>query len=224
VVFLDEASLPREETMALKVIHYPLDHPYVSSVILSNKLLDAAKTNRALQVLQSAPSSSDYQALAKGCIFGDSKDISFKNLAIIDALCDSFKQCSKYTIAGKNIQENNNNNSETSKSMFHLRDFVYFLRYLHKYSHIGAGAGNFELTPQALLRGLQRNFNGIPANDFHDLVHLFFNNINEALEKVHYGKWDIPQSLYTTTSIELIKESLTDNLGNTFLCCESDQN
>jgi hypothetical protein len=48
-----------------QVLHYHFDHPKVSSVVLSNNILDAAKTNRTLQLLQSAISQSDLQALAK---------------------------------------------------------------------------------------------------------------------------------------------------------------
>jgi hypothetical protein len=70
VVLLDEAGLPSEEEAPLKVIHYQLDHPQVSSIILSNKLLDAAKTNRTVLLLQSKPSHEDLEALALGCVLG----------------------------------------------------------------------------------------------------------------------------------------------------------
>jgi hypothetical protein len=79
VVFLDEAGLPQEDKMPLKVLHYHLDHPVVSSVILSNVTLDAAKTNRALQLLQSAPSPNDLHVLAKGCLFGSNDQIGLEN-------------------------------------------------------------------------------------------------------------------------------------------------
>ena len=59
IVYLDEASLPKEKRSALKVTHYYLDRsfgsdrPHVGTVMLTNLTLDAAKTNRAVQVLQS---------------------------------------------------------------------------------------------------------------------------------------------------------------------------
>jgi E3 ubiquitin-protein ligase RNF213 len=48
-IFLDEAGLSDKKQEALKVIHYYLDHPEISTVIVSNEMLDAAKTNRCLQ-------------------------------------------------------------------------------------------------------------------------------------------------------------------------------
>ena len=174
-------------------------------------MLDAAKTNRALQLLQSEPSSNDFIALATGCIFGETNVISPKNNAIIGALCESYKQCSRFTTT----LSKKKNDEESSRSMFHLRDFVYFLRYIRKHSRIG-GSANFELTPQVLLRGLQRNFNGIMKEEFQSLVFLFFKNINNALDRLGLTDWEIPNSLYTTTSIDLLKESLSDNLGKYF--------
>ncbi len=50
---LPTPGLPREEEASLKVIHDYLDHPQVPSIILSNNVLDAAKTNRALVLLHS---------------------------------------------------------------------------------------------------------------------------------------------------------------------------
>jgi hypothetical protein len=50
----------------MKIIHYYLDHPKMPSVILSNQTLDAAKTNRAIQIFQSDPSEEDLVTLADG--------------------------------------------------------------------------------------------------------------------------------------------------------------
>ncbi len=130
VVLLDEAGLPKEDEHSLKVIHYHLDHPHVSTVILSNEVLDAAKTNRALLLLQSGPSTSDLQELSKGCIFGTAL-VSPRNSCILAALCQSFKEVNKYT-------------SRTKENMFHLRDFVYLLRYLRKACAIGTNDANCE--------------------------------------------------------------------------------
>ena len=45
-VFLDEAGLPDERRESLKILHYFLDNPEVATVIISNRQLDAAKSNR----------------------------------------------------------------------------------------------------------------------------------------------------------------------------------
>lgn len=52
VVFLDEAGLPEEQQDSLKVLHYYLDKPVVSFVAISNHILDAAKSNRAINVFR----------------------------------------------------------------------------------------------------------------------------------------------------------------------------
>eukprot|EP01114_Cavostelium_apophysatum_P014001 TRINITY_DN3512_c0_g1_i9.p1 TRINITY_DN3512_c0_g1~~TRINITY_DN3512_c0_g1_i9.p1 ORF type:complete len:5234 (+),score=1501.00 TRINITY_DN3512_c0_g1_i9:231-15932(+) len=203
VVFLDEAGLPSEEKMPLKVLHFHLDHPKVASVILSNKTLDAAKTNRALQLFQSSPSHADLTTLAIGCIFGNSSRSkpSEKNRAVIEGLCKAFEKSNDYSV-------------NTRKEMFHLRDFVYLLRYLRK--HCTVGADNFEITPEKLIRGLQRNFNGIREDDFKSLVSMFFDAINESLD--HFGQPDHnhikfnENALSSFSSLDLIRESLEDRL------------
>jgi len=68
-VLLDEVGLPDEIQSPLKILHYKLDHPKVASVLLSNKILDEAKTNRALMLLQSEPPTKDLHTLAEGCIY-----------------------------------------------------------------------------------------------------------------------------------------------------------
>ena len=73
VVLLDEAGLPDERKALLKVLHYMLDHPRVSSVILSNNVLDAAKSNRAVILMQSTPSEEDLNCLAETCIYENDK-------------------------------------------------------------------------------------------------------------------------------------------------------
>ena len=52
-VFLDEGSLPVEREHALKATHLPLDRRRVGCVIMSNHRLDAAKTNRGIEVYRS---------------------------------------------------------------------------------------------------------------------------------------------------------------------------
>lgn len=49
-VMIDEAGLPPEEKHPLKVLHYYTDKPVVSSVIITNSILDAAKTNRTVRL------------------------------------------------------------------------------------------------------------------------------------------------------------------------------
>ena len=57
----------------LKVLHYMLDYPRMSSVILSNNVLNAAKSNRAVILMQSTPSKEDLNCLAETCIYKNDK-------------------------------------------------------------------------------------------------------------------------------------------------------
>ena len=170
VVLLDEAGLPPEETASLKVLHYLLDHPKVGSVILSNVVLDAAKTNRAVLVKQSTPSSEDLLALANGCIFSDKVTDERRELAL-KALCIAYQQANVYAPV---------------KDMFHLRDFVYFLRYIGRNQRqMGQG-----ICPDVLVRSLQRNFGGLEPASFYKLVTMFFSVLQGNLRVYNDRQWE----------------------------------
>lgn len=51
-VLLDETSLPEDQNLLLKETHDHLDHPRVSSVILSNAIMDVPNTNRVALLVQ----------------------------------------------------------------------------------------------------------------------------------------------------------------------------
>ncbi|CAF4736493.1 unnamed protein product, partial [Rotaria sp. Silwood2] len=68
VVFLDEASLPDEKKMILKVLHPYLDDCKVAFVAVANKAFDAANANRMICIYRSLPSKEDQKILAYGCL------------------------------------------------------------------------------------------------------------------------------------------------------------
>jgi len=197
-VLLDEAGLPSEETMPLKVIHYMMDHPQVATVILTNKLLDAAKTNRALQVVQSEPSNDDLRALTRGCLYPHGTPLTDVQRAIVEGLCKAFTDIKSERVFAKSNGE----------QMFHLRDFIYFLRYLRKHSQ-SVDDRDFELSGDVLLRALQRNFNGIAAESFEKLVQLFFASIDE---QHHAPNLQLPTHLPIVSNLAPLRESLADRL------------
>jgi hypothetical protein len=51
---------------SLKALHYPLDHPEVSFVCISNHRLDDAKMNRMVALFRDKPTISDLITLAMG--------------------------------------------------------------------------------------------------------------------------------------------------------------
>jgi len=183
VVFFDEGGLPREEEAALKVIHEPLDHPKVSCVILTNTALDAAKSNRTLILPhQSVYAHYSYKQdgqknrgddkerirrlsqLIMGVLYNRGQAQGTLQYKITEGLAQSFISANEYS-------------HSTKKNLFNQRDFVYFLRSLKKRC-AREGGNNLNITSEALLGALRRNFSGIPHEDFVGLARMFLRNLD----------------------------------------------
>ena len=94
VVFLDEASLPNEKKMVLKVLHPYLDEHRVAAVVISNVPLDAANANRLIEVHRGLASDEDLEVLAKGCL-GVENDVVSDDMdmaKIVTGLCQGYKK------------------------------------------------------------------------------------------------------------------------------------
>jgi hypothetical protein len=111
---------------------------------------------------------------------------------IIEALCDAYLQSNQFT-------------ENTLHHLFHLRDFVYLMRYLCKKWFSDE---LFTPNPSGLLRGLQRNFNGIHHESFGKLVNVFFKEVNKKLIEHSYPEWELPGNLDTDSFVELIEDRL----------------
>ncbi len=133
VVFMDEAGLPEERHESLKILHHHLDERNVAFVGISNHVLDAAKTNRAVSVVIPDSSEEDLHILVKGCYDNDS------------VTSEVIKFCPAYLEIIQN---------EKWRNVFGMRDFIYFIHYLCKQKQ--------ELTSTLVLHALERNFNGTP--------------------------------------------------------------
>ena len=150
VVFMDEAGLPEESHESLKVLHYHLDKQEVSFVAITNHLLDAAKTNRAISLFRPEVSNEDLQNLAKGCFCTNPEDPSPKLRGDLEKIV---KFCKPYT----NLMK-----SRTSFSQFFgLRDFIHFINYLRRKRDQSQ-----VLHPQITMHALERNFNGTNIEEF----------------------------------------------------------
>ncbi|CAF1245410.1 unnamed protein product, partial [Rotaria sordida] len=178
VVFLDEASLPDEKKMVLKVLHPYLDECKVAFVAIANKSFDAANANRMICIYRSLPSEDDQKILAYGCLGlqteYEQKTIN-KNLdKIVYGLCKSYRRI----LLNKNISQ-----------IFHDRDFIYMLRELR--FELPTIKDNEETTsisiikPISLIRALEDNFNGIKQNEFQELVEIFLKAIQEESPNFH---------------------------------------
>ena len=169
VVFMDEAGLPKESSQALKVLHSHLDKQEVSFVAISNNILDAAKTNRAVSLFRPETSDEDLETLAKGCLCSDLESPPAK---LTQDLHTVVKFCSPYS-------DLVHKGDEAIRKLFGLRDFIHFINYLRHKRDEGHG-----ITPQIVMHGLERNFNGCEPKIFAEICETFLKAINSSLNEV----------------------------------------
>ena len=145
VMFMDEAGLPPERHEALKVLHSYLDKPKVSFVAITNHILDAAKTNRAISLYRPDKSTEDLETLTKGCLCSEPENppplLKDGGIEQIVNFCPIYKDI---------MQDSRFNN------FFGLRDFIHFINFLRRRIERGA-----MLSPHLVLQVLERNFNGL---------------------------------------------------------------
>ena len=183
VVFMDEAGLPSERRAALKSIHYYTDHAQVASVMITNQTLDTAKTNRAVQLLQSETTRDDLKALALGSLFdyditddtisaNHETDMSQTVEKQVIGLCEAYSEAKCFCdIPGH-------------PDAYHLRDFIYLCRFIRhiesqSVSRMSPRTGQFSLFSAAtLLYALRRTFNGISDTNFRGLASMFIAKTN----------------------------------------------
>ena len=159
VVFMDEAGLPEESHESLKVLHYHLDKQEVSFVAITNHILDAAKTNRAVSLFRPEASEEDLQTLAKGCLCANPNNPPpelKKDLEMIVKFCPAYSHLMT---------------KPDFSQYFGLRDFIHFVSYLRR--HRGQ-----MLTAQLVMEALERNFNG--SDHFDHICNEFLSMVREA--------------------------------------------
>ena len=160
VVFMDEAGLPEESHESLKVLHYHLDRQEVSFVAITNHVLDAAKTNRAVSLFRPEASDEDLKTLAKGCLCTtpDNPPPELKkDLEVIVRFCPAYSHLMT---------------KPEFSQYFGLRDFIHFVSYLRR-------RRMQMLTPQLVMEALERNFNG--SDNFEKICKTFLNMVRVAL-------------------------------------------
>jgi hemicentin len=142
VVFMDEAGLPEESHESLKVLHYYLDKREVSFVAITNHMLDAAKTNRAISLFRPEASNEDLETLAKGCLCSNPENPPAeieRDLETVVKFCKPYLDCMK---------------DRRFSSFFGLRDFIHFINYLRRKRD-----EKNPLSYQLVMEALERNFN-----------------------------------------------------------------
>ena len=159
VVFMDEAGLPEESHESLKVLHYHLDKQEASFVAITNHILDAAKTNRAVSLFRPEASKEDLQTLAKGCLCTNPNSPPpelKKDLEMIVQFCPAYS----HLMTNPNFSQ-----------YFGLRDFIHFVSYLRRHR-------NQMLNPQLVMEALERNFNG--SDHFDQICNTFLSKVRVA--------------------------------------------
>ena len=182
--------------MVLKVLHPYLDECKVAFVAVANKAFDAANANRMVCIYRSVPSRDDQKILAYGClglpISNEQNHVRKQFDDLIDGLCQGYRQILTH---------------ENLRRIFHDRDFIYMLRELRFElpSSVDDQESNINnIKPISLLRALEDNFNGIKANEFEELVKIFFQTIQNTSPNFHIPKErrDVPTILRESMKLD----------------------
>ncbi|CAF1142456.1 unnamed protein product, partial [Adineta ricciae] len=207
VVFLDEASLPDEKKMVMKVLHPYLDDCKVAFVAVANHPFDAANANRMICIQRSLPSEVDQKILAYGCLglqLSQKQATATNRLdKIISGLCQGYRQI----LSSPDIPH-----------IFHDRDFIYMLRELrfeltniNQTEEVTVG----EITPGSLLRALEDNFHGVRVEEFNKLVDIFAESIGQycpefrtLINDKHLIERNIPIILRNSMKLDPVRRRL----------------
>jgi len=165
VVFMDEAGLPEQSHESLKILHYHLDKPEVSFVAISNTVLDAAKTNRAITLFRDPTEmSQDLQVLATECLF-ESPGCPPQNLQKhVDSIVDLHNAYTHIVTEMK------------LSKVFGLRDFIHFVHYIRrKCLQKDANLSHFQVG-QLVVDSLERNFSG--SQQFSEICEVFLHRVS----------------------------------------------
>ena len=149
VVFMDEAGLPERSHESLKILHSYLDDLKVSFVAISNTVLDAAKTNRAVTLFRDPMEiSEDLEVLTNECLF-ESPGCPPHNLKEhVDTIVNLH---SAYTETMTELK---------LSRFFGLRDFIHFVQYIrHECVQRGTNLSLYQVA-QLVTVSLEKNFSG----------------------------------------------------------------
>ena len=149
VVFMDEAGLPEHSHESLKILHSYLDNPQVSFVAISNTVLDASKTNRAITLFRDPTElPEDLEVLATECLFESAGCPPHNLKEHVDTIIHLH---SAYTEAMTELK---------LSKFFGLRDFIHFVQYIrYKCEQRGADLSLHQVG-QLVTESLERNFSG----------------------------------------------------------------
>ncbi len=215
LVFLDEAGLAEEEKESLKVLHYYLEghmstKASVGFVAITNHVLDAAKSNRCVSLLRQEPDQEEMMQIVHGVLFDSYGESSHsiqmikyedKNLSkeeVAKKMCGAYAAVLRY-------------NDKELETFFGLRDFIFFLKYLRCTCRDSKEVDEmkFVLSPENIIHGLERNFNGVSERTFLSLASMFLSFFPGDMER--------NVSNFVRQPIDVISDALKDSKMGTGL-------
>ena len=164
VVFMDEAGLPENSHESLKILHSYLDNPSVSFVAISNTVLDAAKTNRAVTLFRDPLEiTNDLKVLATECLFESPGHPPHNLREHINVIVDLHNA---YTHIMTEMHLNN---------FFGLRDFIHFLHYIRRKCVQRPTDLSLHQVGQIVTESLERNFSG--SQQLSEILEVFLDRV-----------------------------------------------
>ena len=164
VVFMDEAGLPEHSHESLKILHSYLDNPSVSFVAISNTVLDAAKTNRAVSLFRDPLEiTNDLKVLATECLFESPGCPPHSLRDRIEVIVDLHNA---YTHIMTEMKLNN---------FFGLRDFIHFLHYIRRTCVQRGTDLSLHQLGQLVTKSLERNFSG--SQQLSEILEVFLDRV-----------------------------------------------
>ena len=203
ILGIDEAGLIPENRQALKSLHDYLDMRECSTVMMSNSTLDAAKTSRTVQLLQTPANMTDLEELAWGLLVDEKAERTLKLAQPggpwrrkVQGLCQAF-----YTLGEVGVLRDQN--------WFHSRDFVFACRMLRRLIDGRNLPTLFDA--DILLTVLRRHFQTLAPHDFPILALHFLDRC--GLDSTDTGA-KVLQSLHAS-----LQDALDDNADPTSAHC-----
>ena len=208
LLFVDEAGLVKGATVerkwALKVLHYYLEGANLASVLMTNTSLDTAIGNRCVTVFMAKPRPEELTNMCAGILSKHGvRGLCEVSKRIIPACCDAFhrlvpppKEDEEETLVGFDP-------SLKFRWWFGLRDLFHMMRYIRRNN---SGEGLITVSPELVLRALERNFNG-PSEYFDAALRRF----GEALGEVD-GAYSVDElKPMLRRKLDVVIDSLKDN-------------
>ena len=200
LVFLDEAGLPKEKLMVLKIIHPFLDNPKISFVAISNFAFDAANTNRMV-TLRRTLDRKDLEVLAQGCLGLTDIDNNSKVCQFAKGLAHGFRAV-RMDLA--------------FRKMFHYRDFIYTLLYIRWNYYMSTSSSLHEWSsvpsPTVVLNALEENMNGVGQQEFQRLFEIFFDGLQALVGRDYALSRDAVMRSETQTLSTMLNRSVDQSL------------